>query len=67
MSPNTLKIGFARLSDCASLVAAKERGEFEKQGLTVELKRYSSWAAMRDALANGRECTTTEHMLLQGP
>ena len=53
MSPNTLKIGFACLSDCASLVAAKERGEFEKQGLTVELKRYSSWAAMRDALANG--------------
>lgn len=53
MAAEKLKIGFARLSDCASLVAAKERGEFDKVGLDVELKRYASWAAMRDALAHG--------------
>ncbi len=53
MTSTDLTIGFARLSDCASLVAAKERGEFEKQGLNVTLKRYASWAAMRDALAHG--------------
>ena len=53
MAKDKLKIGFARLTDCASLVVAKERGEFEKVGLKVELKRYPSWAAMRDALAHG--------------
>ena len=53
MSRTHLKLGFARLSDCAPLVIAKERGAFEKHGLEVELKRYASWAAMRDALAHG--------------
>jgi nitrate/nitrite transport system substrate-binding protein len=46
-----LTIGFARLSDCAPLVVAKERGAFEEAGLNVSLKRFGSWAAMRDALA----------------
>jgi len=46
-------IGFARLSDCASLAIAQERGLFDKYGLTVSLKRYKSWAAMRDGLASG--------------
>ncbi len=53
MAFDKLKIGFARLSDCASLVVAKERGDFEKYGLEVELQRCTSWAAMRDALAHG--------------
>lgn len=50
---NTLSIGFARLSDCAPIVVAKERGSFAEVGLNVSLKRFGSWAAMRDALATG--------------
>ena len=53
MSAQSLKIGFARLSDCAPLVAAKERGEFDQVELDVTLRRFPSWAAMRDALAQG--------------
>lgn len=52
MEQTQITIGFARLSDCALLSAAKERGFFEKYGLDVTLKRYTSWAAMRDGLAH---------------
>ncbi|ACT60450.1 CmpA/NrtA family ABC transporter substrate-binding protein [Hirschia baltica] len=52
MNQHNLAIGFARLSDCAVLTVAKERGLFEKYNLNVTLKRYKSWAAMRDGLAN---------------
>ncbi|MEM6534369.1 MAG: CmpA/NrtA family ABC transporter substrate-binding protein [Pseudomonadota bacterium] len=53
MSKAQLTIGFAQLSDCATLVAARERGAFEAHGLDVRLQRFSSWAAMRDALGAG--------------
>ncbi len=53
MTAHTLSIGFAQLSDCAPLAAAKERGHFEAHGLDVSLRRFSSWAAMRDALGTG--------------
>ncbi len=61
MSARSLSIGFARLSDCAPLVAAKETGAFAKQGLDVALTRFDSWAAMRDALAHG--AIDAAHML----
>ena len=48
-----LKIGFVPLTDCATLAMAKERGTFLGRGLDVKLKRYGSWAAMRDALGAG--------------
>lgn len=51
----------ARLSDCVLLVAAKERGYFERQGLNVEFVKHESWAAMRDDLAFGR--IDAAHML----
>ena len=54
MTPSAnLKIGFARLSDSASVIVSRARGEFEKQGLNVDLVRFDSWAAMRDSLAHG--------------
>lgn len=56
-----LKIGFARLSDCAPLVVAKERGEFDRVGLSVSFQRFGSWAAMRDAL--GAATIDAAHML----
>lgn len=48
-----LNIGFAQLSDCAPIVVAKQRGVFEANGLNVNLTRFASWAAMRDALGTG--------------
>lgn len=46
-----LTIGFLPLTDCAVLVAAQERGLYEKYGLQVELKRENSWASIRDRVA----------------
>ena len=56
-----ITIGFAHLSDCAPLVAAKERGAFEAHGLDVTLKRFDAWAPMRDALGMG--AIDAAHML----
>ena len=48
-----LNIGFLPLTDCAVLVAAQERGLFEKYGLNVNLQREVSWANIRDRVAFG--------------
>lgn len=48
-----LTIGFIPLTDCASLVVAKEKGFFEKYGLDVTLSKEASWANIRDKLAYG--------------
>lgn len=61
MSRPQLTIGFVRLSDAAPLAAAMARGTFQAQGLDVALKRFTSWAAMRDALGTG--AITAAHML----
>lgn len=61
MSLTHLNIGFAQLSDCATLAAAKERKAFEAHGLDVTLTRFASWAAMRDALGTG--AIDAAHML----
>lgn len=56
-----LTIGFAPLTDCAPLAVALERGAFASQDLDVTLKRFVSWAAMRDALGTG--AIDAAHML----
>ena len=43
-------LGFIALTDCASLVMAKELGYFEDRGLDVTLQKQASWPATRDAL-----------------
>jgi nitrate/nitrite transport system substrate-binding protein len=43
-------LGFIALTDCASLVMAKELGYFERRGLDVMLQKQASWPATRDAL-----------------
>lgn len=61
MTKTDLTIGFARLTDSAVLAAADARGTFAKYGLNVSLKRFDSWAAMRDAL--GHRSIDAAHML----
>lgn len=48
-----LSIGFIPLLDCASLVAASERGFAAEEGLELTLVRETSWANIRDRLIVG--------------
>jgi len=48
-----LKIGFVPLADAAPLVAAKRLEFGHAHGLTLELSRQPSWAALRDKLLAG--------------
>ena len=47
------KLGFIPLTDCASLVMAKELGYFEEEGVNVELSKEASWANIRDKIITG--------------
>jgi nitrate ABC transporter ATP-binding subunit len=50
-----LDIGYIPLTDCAPLVVAKEKGLFEKNGLTqVNLNREPSWNIISQELRAGR-------------
>ncbi|MDY7012827.1 MAG: nitrate ABC transporter ATP-binding protein [Cyanobacteriota bacterium] len=50
-----LDIGFIPLTDCAPLAVAKEKGLFEKHGLTqVNLVREPSWKVISQELREGR-------------
>lgn len=50
MTPNNLIIGFVPLLDCATLVAAVEKGFTAQEGLEVTLVRETSWANIRDRI-----------------
>lgn len=49
-----VRLGFIALTDCASIVMAKELGYFAERDLDVSLEKQSSWPATRDALLNGQ-------------
>lgn len=49
-----LIIGFIPLLDCATLVAAAERGFAAEEGLELTLVRETSWANIRDRLIVGQ-------------
>jgi len=52
----TAKLGFIALTDAAPLIVAKEKGYFEKYGMTdVKVVKQTSWAATRDNLELGSE------------
>jgi len=48
-----LRIGFLPLTDCATLVTAVMMHFGQRHGLTLELCRQPSWAAIRDKLLSG--------------
>jgi nitrate/nitrite transport system substrate-binding protein len=48
-----IKLGFIPLTDCASLVMAKELGYFEQEGVNIELSKEASWANIRDKIITG--------------
>jgi nitrate/nitrite transport system substrate-binding protein len=50
----TAKLGFIALTDAAPLIIAKEKGYFDKYGMTgVEIAKQASWAVTRDNLVLG--------------
>ncbi|MFD1106296.1 ABC transporter substrate-binding protein [Sphingobium olei] len=49
-----LKIAFLPLNDAAVLVAAREKGFAEGEGLSIDLVRTTSWATLRDRLVFGQ-------------
>ncbi len=49
-----LRIAFLPLTDAAVLVAARERGFAQEEGIALELVRSTSWATLRDRLVYGQ-------------
>ena len=62
--PN-LKFGFIKLTDCAPLVIAKEKGYFEEEGLNVEIEAQSNWKVLLDRVIDGQ--LDGAHMLAGQP
>lgn len=50
---DSLKFGFIKLTDCAPLVIAKEKGYFEEEGLQVEVIAQPNWKQLLDNVING--------------
>lgn len=49
-----INLGFIALTDCASVVMAKELGYFADRGLNVNVVKQTSWANTRDNLLSGQ-------------
>lgn len=62
--PN-LKLGFIKLTDCAPLVIAKEKGYFDDEGLNVEIEAQSNWKVLLDRVIYGE--LDGAHMLAGQP
>ncbi len=60
-----LKFGFIKLTDCAPLVIAKEKGYFEDEGLNVEIEPQSNWKVLLDRVIDGQ--LDGAHMLAGQP
>ena len=56
-----IRIAFLGLTDAAVLVAAREKGFAEAEGIALDLLRDTSWATLRDRLVYGQ--VQAAHML----
>ncbi|MCB1130526.1 MAG: ABC transporter substrate-binding protein [Verrucomicrobiae bacterium] len=50
---DALKLGFIKLTDCAPIVIAKEKGFFDDEGLQVEVTAQSNWKVLLDNVITG--------------
>ncbi|MEO8179492.1 MAG: CmpA/NrtA family ABC transporter substrate-binding protein [Deltaproteobacteria bacterium] len=60
-----LKLGFIKLTDCAALIIAKEKGYFEEEGLNVTLEAQANWKVLLDRVISGE--LDGAHMLAGQP
>ncbi len=65
LEKSTLKLGFIKLTDCAPLVIAKEKGFFGDEGLNVELEAQANWKVLLDRVISGE--IDGAHMLAGQP
>ncbi len=60
-----LTLGFIKLTDCAPLVIAYEKGYFEDEGLYVQLEAQANWKVLLDRVISGE--LDGAHMLAGQP
>jgi nitrate/nitrite transport system substrate-binding protein len=60
-----IKLGFIKLTDCAPLVIAYEKGYFEDEGLFVTLEAQANWKVLLDRVIDGQ--LDGAHMLAGQP
>ena len=60
-----LTFGFIKLTDCAPLVIAKEKGYFDDEGLNVAVEPQSNWKVLLDRVISGE--LDGAHMLAGQP
>ncbi len=60
-----LTFGFIKLTDCAPLVIAKEKGFFEAEGLNVQLEAQANWKILLERVIDGQ--LDGAHMLAGQP
>jgi nitrate/nitrite transport system substrate-binding protein len=65
LEKDELKLGFIKLTDCAPLVIAKEKGFFEQEGLSVQLEAQANWKVLLDRVIGGE--LDGAHMLAGQP
>ncbi|MEP2307921.1 CmpA/NrtA family ABC transporter substrate-binding protein, partial [Rhodopirellula bahusiensis] len=65
LEKSDLTFGFIKLTDCAPLVIAKEKGYFDDEGLNVTLDTQSNWKILLDNVINGQ--LDGAHMLAGQP
>ena len=53
LEKDELKFGFIKLTDCAPLLIAKEKGFFEDEGLFVTLEAQANWKVLLDRVIDG--------------
>ena len=53
LEKDSLKFGFIKLTDCAPIVIAKEKGFFDEEGLQVEVIAQPNWKQLLDNVITG--------------
>ncbi|MEO1235835.1 MAG: CmpA/NrtA family ABC transporter substrate-binding protein [Planctomycetota bacterium] len=53
LEKDELKFGFIKLTDCAPIVIAKEKGFFDDEGLSVEVIAQPNWKTLLDNVITG--------------
>lgn len=65
LEKDVLRFGFIKLTDCAPIVIAKEKGFFEDEGLQVDVEAQPNWKTLLDRVINGE--LDGSHMLSGQP
>ena len=53
LEKDVLKFGFIKLTDCAPIVIAKEKGFFDDEGLSVAVEAQGNWKELLNRVING--------------